>query len=37
MVSIGPNIRNPHSPDERVEVASVGNFWTLLTAALEAV
>ncbi len=37
MVSIGPSIRSPHSPDERVEIASVGNFWTLLTAALEAV
>ncbi len=37
MASIGPNIRHPHSPDERVEIASVGRFWSLLTATLEAV
>jgi dipeptidase D len=37
MASIGPNIRSPHSPDERVEIASVADFWALLTDALEAV
>ena len=36
MVSIGPRIESPHSPDERVEVASVGRFYRLLTATLEA-
>ncbi len=37
MISIGPEIRNAHSPDEKVEVASVERFWNLLTAILEQV
>jgi len=37
MASIGPNIRAPHSPDERVEIESVANFWALITGTLEAV
>ncbi|HRY53144.1 MAG TPA: beta-Ala-His dipeptidase [Spirochaetia bacterium] len=32
MISIGPTIRFPHSPDEAVEIESVGRFWRLLTA-----
>jgi dipeptidase D len=36
MVSIGPQIEFPHSPDERVHVASVGRFWELLRATLAA-
>ena len=35
MVSIGPWIEHPHSPGERVNVPSVGQFWKLLTAVLE--
>lgn len=35
MVSMGPTIRFPHSPDERVEIASVGRFWTLLCETLK--
>lgn len=34
MVSIGPQIEFPHSPDERVHVASVGRFWELLRSTL---
>lgn len=34
MVSIGPTIRGAHSPDERVHVASVGQYWALLTTLL---
>jgi dipeptidase D len=34
MVSIGPQIEFPHSPDERVHVESVGRFWQLLKATL---
>ncbi|HEX2162563.1 MAG TPA: aminoacyl-histidine dipeptidase [Thermoanaerobaculia bacterium] len=34
MVSIGPQIEFPHSPDERVHVGSVERFWRLLTATL---
>jgi dipeptidase D len=35
MISFGPQIEFPHSPDERVHVASVERFWKLLTATLE--
>jgi dipeptidase D len=35
MVSIGPQIENPHSPDERVKVESVERFWRVLTTTLE--
>ena len=34
MVSFGPTITGAHSPDERVEIASVGKFWNLLLALL---
>lgn len=30
MVSCGPTIRNAHSPEEQVEIASVGKWWNLL-------
>lgn len=35
MISFGPQIEFPHSPDERVKVASVDRFFRLLTATLE--
>lgn len=35
MISFGPLIRGAHSPDERAEIASVGEFWTLLRALVE--
>jgi dipeptidase D len=34
MVSIGPWIEHPHSPDERVNISSVEKFWKLLKAVL---
>ncbi len=34
MVSFGPQIDFPHSPDERVDIASVGDFYNLLTSTL---
>ncbi|MGL4860018.1 MAG: aminoacyl-histidine dipeptidase, partial [Enterobacteriaceae bacterium] len=34
MVSIGPTIINPHSPDEKVHIDSVNQYWKLLTAVL---
>ena len=34
MVSIGPTIKYPHSPDERVNVASVARTWEYLKAIL---
>ena len=36
MISFGPRIEFPHSPDERVHVASVGRFYRLLEATLTA-
>ena len=35
VVSIGPQIENAHSPDERVQVSSVQKFYKHLTAVLE--
>ena len=35
MISFGPQIDFPHSPDERVKVASVNEFYEVLTATLE--
>lgn len=34
MISFGPTISFPHSPDEKVEVTSVERFWTFLTTVL---
>ncbi|MDD2380645.1 MAG: aminoacyl-histidine dipeptidase [Mariniphaga sp.] len=35
MISFGPTIRFPHSPDEKVNVETVKRFWEFLTATLE--
>jgi dipeptidase D len=37
MISVGPTIQNVHSPDERLEVASVAKTYQLLVATLAAV
>lgn len=34
MISFGPTIRHPHSPDERVSISSVQKFWKYLGATL---
>ena len=34
MISFGPQIECPHSPDERVHIASVGRFYALVAATL---
>jgi dipeptidase D len=34
MVSIGPTINFPHSPDEKIEIATVAQYWQLLVAVL---
>lgn len=34
MVSFGPTICHPHSPDERVNIESVGKFWDFLVAVI---
>ena len=35
MISFGPTIRYPHSPDEKVHIASVEKFWNYLVATVE--
>lgn len=35
MISFGPTIMYPHSPDEKVNIESVKRFWEFLTATLE--
>lgn len=35
MVSLGPQIEFPHSPDERVKIPSVANFYKLMVGILE--
>lgn len=35
MVSFGPTLRGVHSPDERLEIASVPRFWALLLEVLK--
>jgi len=35
MISIGPSIEGPHSPDERVQISTVENFYTLLKGVLK--
>ncbi|GHT07031.1 hypothetical protein AGMMS49525_15900 [Bacteroidia bacterium] len=34
-VSFGPTIKFPHSPDEKVEIATVQKFWDFLTDVLK--
>lgn len=34
MISFGPTIRHPHSPDEKVNIETVGKFWDYLVATL---
>ncbi len=36
MISFGPTIEHPHSPDERVNIATVQKFYRLVKAALKA-
>jgi dipeptidase D len=35
MVSFGPTIVDPHSPNERVQISTVVSFWNFLKLALE--
>jgi dipeptidase D len=36
MISFGPDLSNPHSPDEKVRIPSVARFYGLVTATLNA-
>lgn len=35
MISIGPTIRNAHSPDEKIEIATVSKWWDFFVKLLE--
>jgi dipeptidase D len=35
MISFGPTIRNPHSPDEKVKIDTVAKFWDFLVETLK--
>ena len=35
MISFGPTIKNPHSPDEKLHVPSLEKIWTFMVAFLE--
>jgi len=35
MISFGPTIRSPHSPDEKVKIATVSKFWDFLVETLK--
>jgi dipeptidase D len=35
MISFGPTIRNPHSPDEMVNIETVQLFWDFLVETLK--
>lgn len=35
MISIGPTLKNPHSPDERVNLKTVGKVWDFIVALLK--
>jgi dipeptidase D len=35
MISCGPTLRYPHSPDEKLEIATVGKWWKFLVETLE--
>lgn len=37
MISIGPDLEHPHSPDERVNIQSVEKVWKFITTTLERV
>ena len=35
MISFGPTIKHPHSPDEKCHIPSVKKYWDYLLAVLE--
>ena len=37
MISCGPTLKSPHSPDERCFIPSVGKMWNYLKAVLESI
>ncbi|MEG1905645.1 MAG: M20/M25/M40 family metallo-hydrolase, partial [Bacteroidales bacterium] len=37
MISYGPTIRHPHSPDEKINIPSVDKFWKFTLDVLKAI
>jgi len=37
MISFGPTMKFPHSPDEKLNIATVQKFWDFLAATLKAI
>ena len=35
MISFGPTIKNPHSPEEKIEIDSIGKTWDFMVALFE--
>jgi dipeptidase D len=35
MISFGPTIKNPHSPDERIEIETIGQVWDFMAALMK--
>jgi dipeptidase D len=35
MISFGPTLKNPHSPDEKIHVGSIGKVWDFMVAMLK--
>lgn len=35
MISFGPTIKSPHSPDEKIEIKSIGEVWDFMVALFE--
>ncbi len=35
MISIGPDLKNPHSPDEKVKISAIGKVWDFLAELLK--
>lgn len=35
MISIGPDLKNPHSPDEKIRISAIGKVWDFLVELLK--
>ena len=35
MISIGPDLRNPHSPDEKIHIGAIGKVWDFIVELLK--
>ncbi len=35
MISFGPTIKSPHSPEEKIEIESIGQVWDFMVALFE--